>query len=138
MRKAFLILLCVVIVIGIGISFFLWPVSVSKLDVQKLLTIADNGRPLREALERFKRDQGNYPAKATNLFHSYLQLAPIPTPFDWGGWDYLQDSTNSYYLFYKINWDDHLAYEHLVHGTDRWYYSASGTQIDLTHKLRQR
>jgi len=148
MRRALLIIVCVVILIGVALGFLRqWdlrhfgPVlDIRKSqDVEKLLAIANNSRPLREALERFKHDHGTYPEVITNLFPSYLQ--PAPTMGDrsrWAGWDYMEQSTNSYSLYYQTDWDDHLVYDHLVQSTDQWYYSGSVTQTDLTQKFQQR
>jgi hypothetical protein len=147
MRKALLIFLCIVILIGVALGFFRqWglrhfgPVydPSSSRDVQKLLAIADKSRQLREALERFKHDHGSYPTVVTNLFPSYLQAAPTPASFYWAGWYYQQESANSYSMYYKVNWDDGLFYEHGVEGTYRWYYSVSGTKTDVTDKFVQK
>lgn len=146
MRKSLPILFCVVLVIGVSAGVLLWYGSRtggprynprSNRDVQKLQAIAENGRPLREALERYKHDQGSYPPVVTNLFPVYLQPAPTPTEFHWAGWHYMRESTNSYSLYYKLNWDDGLFYEHQLQGTNRWYWSGSGfAETDLTGKFQ--
>jgi hypothetical protein len=143
MRKALIIILSIVVVIGI-VLFLLrqWsPTSYDpndSRDLQKLSSIADNSRPFREALEKFKHDHGIYPQANTNIFPSYLIKTDAPDDFsDWAGWRYFP-GTNSYTLFYQVNWDDGLWYDHLVNGTNQWYYSTSTTQIDLTQKFQQR
>lgn len=146
MRKALITILCVVILVGVALGLLkqsgllhFGPVYDARRsrDVEKLLVIADDSRPLREALERFKHDQGSYPTVITNLFPSYLQAAPAPAPFYWAGWYYQQESANSYTLYYKVNWDDGLFYERQVEGADRWYYSVGGKKTDLTEKFGQ-
>jgi hypothetical protein len=148
MHKALLILFCAVLVIGAGACILLWYGSHiggprynpgDSRDVQKLRVIAENGQPLREALEHYKNDHGTYPMTVDDLFPSYLQSAPIPSPIHWAGWYYQQESTNSYSLYYKLNWDDGLFYEHLVEGTNRWRYAGSEHEVvELTHEFQLR
>jgi hypothetical protein len=150
MRKAFLILLCVVILIGVSavilnrhLSHIYGPYydPSNSRDLQKLLAIVDGSRPLREALERFKNDQGDYPTTVTNLFPSYLQTKNAPEDFnikDWAGWEYNRESTNSYELFYQLDWDGGLWFDHSVDGTNQWSWSTSDRVVDLTQKVQQR
>ena len=152
MRKKTIILISVVILIGGCAGAFFWFDSLfsgiggpiydlnNKQDVQKLLSIADGGRSFREALERFKHDHGSYPNDITNLIPAYLQGELTPAPAScWAGWYYFQESTNGYMIFYKLNWDDDLLYEHMVHGSNRWCIVFDGeTQTDLTLKFQQR
>ena len=148
MRKGLIIILCLAVLMGIALEFVhRWSLRTfgedydpdNIHDMQKLVVIAENSRPLREALERFKHDRGVYP-NASNLFSSYLPATNRPADdfSDWAGWRYLPASTNSYTLFYQANWDGGLWYDHLVNGTDQWYLSDSGAPIDLTQKLRQK
>ena len=145
MRKALLILLCVVFVIGGGTVILHWygsriggPVydPTNSRDVALLQGIAQTSRPLREGLERFRNNQGGYPSVVTNLFPTYLQPAPEPTEFHWSGWLYLRETTSSYSLYYKLNWDDGLFYEHQVQGTNRWYV-AGNKYADLTGEFQR-
>lgn len=137
MRKAFLILFWIVLMIGVSAGALLWYVSriggsrydpSDKRDMQKLRVIAESARPLREWLELFKKDHDTYPG-----------TAPIPSSLSRAGWHYQRESTNSYSLYYQLNWDDGLFYEHLVQGTNRWFYAGGKpTEIDLTRDLEQK
>ena len=148
MRKALFIIFSVAILIGLGLFFFhRWALHTfgpsydptNSHDLQKLATIADDSRPFRDALERFRLDHGSYPAAATNLFPTYLHATNSPEDFsDWLGWRYVEAATNSYTLFYKVSWDDGLWYEHLASGTDQWHYSTSVAITDLTQMFEQR
>jgi hypothetical protein len=148
MRKALLIIFGAVVLIGVGL-FFLhrWGLHTfgpgydpnNSHDLQKLMAIADDSRPFRDALERFRHDHGSYPAAATNLFPKYLRSTNSPEDFsDWIGWRYIETTTNGYSLHYQVNWDDGLWYEHLASGTDRWHYSTSVSDTDLTQKFEHR
>ena len=148
MRKALPIVFIAVVLIGISL-FFLhrWALHTfgtsydptNSRDLQKLMAVADDSRPLRAALEQFRHDHGSYPPAATNLFPAYLHATNSPDDFsDWAGWRYVEATTNGYTLLYKVNWDDGFWYEHLATGTDQWHYSTSVTGIDLTQKFEQR
>ena len=150
MRKKTIILIAVVILIGGCAGAYFWFDSVvsgmfgpiydvnNKRDIQKLSSIAEGGRPFREALERFKQDHGDYPNDITNLIPSYLQGELTPAPMScWAGWQYWPESTNGYSIAYRLNHDDDLIYEHLVHGTNRWYLSDEATRTDLPLRLEQ-
>jgi hypothetical protein len=150
MRKAIPIILCVIVVLGIGGVALLRHMShvhgwgfTPEHDMDKLRIIADDSRPLRDALERFKHDQGEYPTSVTNLISSYLQPTNVPDVLntndyytkDWAGWEYHRKSTNSYNLFFQLDWDGGLSYEHLVAGTNQWSWSTSDRVVDLTQKF---
>jgi len=148
MRKALLIFFSAAILIGVGL-FFLhqWALHAfgpsydptNSRDLQKLMAIADDSRPFRDALERFRHDHGSYPVAAANLFPTYLHATNSPEDFsDWVGWRYVVATTNSYTLHYQANWDDGLWYEHPASGTDQWHYSTSGADVDLTLKFERR
>ena len=148
MRKALPIIFIAVVLVGV-ILFFIhrWALHTfgpsydptNSHDLQKLVAIADGSRPFRDALERFRRDHGSYPAAATNLFPAYLHATNSPEDFsDWIGWRYVEATTNSYTIFYQVNWDDGFWYEHLALGTIRWHYSTSVADTDLTQKFEQR
>jgi len=141
MRKTIIMILCVATLLGVCAGLLHWWGTNtfggynpnSSHDVQKLFTIAENSRPLRDALERFKHDKNGYPNVVTNLFPSYLQAAPI-----WlEDWHYELESTNGYILHYQTGWDDALCYEHLVSGANDWYYWNGVTRTDLTQKFQQ-
>jgi hypothetical protein len=155
MRKALLIFLCVVILIGVGAVFLNrqmrhiygpgYDPSNSR-DLQKLLVIANAGRPLREALARFKIDHGYYPMEAADFIPSYLQPTNVPDILntndynekDWAGWEYHRESTNHYQLFFQLDWDGGLWYEPSAEGTNQWSWSTSDRVVDLTQKFRIR
>jgi hypothetical protein len=148
MRRALLIILSAVVLIGTALVFVRqwglrhfgpgYDIRKSQ-DVERLFVIADASRPLREALEHFKHDHGQYPETITNLFTSYIQVAPtMGDPSRWAGWDYMMQSSNTYSLFYQTDWDDHLCFDHLAQGTDQWYYQGSDAKTDLTQKYQQR
>jgi hypothetical protein len=148
MRKALPIFFIAVVLIGLAL-FFLHRRALhtfgpsydptNKRDLQKLMAIADDSRPLRAALEQFRHDHGSYPPAATNLFPAYLHSnKSSEDSSDWAGWRYVEATTNGYTLLYKVNWDDGFWYEHLATGTDHWHYSTSVTGIDLTQKFEQR
>jgi len=148
MRKALLIFFSAAILIGVSL-FFLhrWALHTfgssydpnNSHDLKNLMAIADDSRPFRDALERFRHDHGVYPAAVTNLFPAYLQATNSPEVFsDWVGWRYVEATPNSYTLHYQANWDDGLWYEHVASGTDQWHYTTSVTDIDLTLKFEQR
>jgi len=150
MRKAFLIFLCVTIVLGMGMVFLHRQMQRiygpgynpdNSHDLQKLVIIAEASRPLCEALERFKNDRGNYPSSVIDLIPAYLQTKNAPDDFntkDWAGWEYLRESTNSYQLFFQLDWDGGLWFEHLASGTNHWSWSTSDRVIDLTPKFQIR
>lgn len=153
MRKTFLILFCVVIVIGVGavllnrhMRHVFGPGLTPEHDIDKLLVIADDSRPIREALERFKIAQGCYPMKVASFIPSYLQPTNVPDVLntndyltkDWGGWEYHPESTNSYELFFQLDWDSGLWYEHSAEGTNHWSWSTSDRVVDLTQKFQDR
>lgn len=144
-RKTLLILFGVVIVIAVGLVFlhqfglhtfgpFYDPDN--SRDLQKLTTIANDSRQLRDALEQFTRDHGRYPPSATNLFPAYLHATNSPGDFsDWKGWRYVEAATNTYTLLFQVNWEDGLWYEQSAVGTGQWHYSTSGESTDLTKKF---
>jgi hypothetical protein len=147
MSKALVVLVVVAAFIGIGLIFINnWAVKTfgvaydpsNSRDLQKLLIIADNSRPLREALERYKLDHGNYPDDSTNLFPSYLHSTNGPNDFsDWAGWRYEPETTNTYSLIYKANWDDGLDCE-CSNNICHWDYFTSTRNTDLTQTLKDR
>jgi len=148
MRKALPIIFITIALIVVGLFFFhRWALHTfgrsydpnNSLDLQKLMAMADDSLPFRDALERFRHDHGGYPAAVTNLFPAYLHTTNSPEDFsDWAGWRYVAATTNSYTLHYQANWDDGLWYEHLASETDHWHYSTSVTNINLTPKFEQR
>jgi hypothetical protein len=148
MHKAVLMFICVVILIGVGSVFLNYHLKRvygvgydpnNSRDLQKLLAIAGDSLPLREALERFKYDRGGYPRKSADLFPSYLRATNTTDELsDWAGWNYHPESTESYVLIYKANWDDGLSYEQLTNNTHTWYYFTSTKVTDLTQKFEQK
>jgi hypothetical protein len=149
MRKKFVTFVWVVVLIGIGATILLRQirhvngryVPDTKWGLQNLRTIADNSHPLRDALERFKSDSGNYPATVTNLFPSCLQASNAPDGWntkDWAGWEYHPQSTNGYELFYQLDWDGGLWFEHSFYGTNQWSWSSSSDVVDLTQKFQEK
>ena len=115
MRKTLLIVFAAVILMGIGVLFLRrWGLNTfgtgydpnKRQDVRKLIVIADDSRPVRELLERFRHDQGRYPEVLSNLFPTYLHATNSPGDFtDWNGWRY-EGASNSYTLRYQVNWDE--------------------------------
>jgi hypothetical protein len=145
MRKFLLILFCIVVITFIGfVAYVRWHWGPgydpsNSQDVHQLLVFADNSLPLREALERFKQDHGGYPTDVTNLFPSYLPATNAPDHLkDWAGWEYHPVSTNGYSLFYQLEWDGGLWFEHSVNGTNQWQWSTSDRVVDLTHQFQKR
>jgi hypothetical protein len=144
MRKLHVFLFGAFILIGVGLFLFhrmavdIFGVSYdpnNSDDLQKLMVIADTSRPFRSALERFKQDHGSYPARAGDLFPSYLQSTNGPNDYsDWAGWHYEPESTNSYQLFFHPAWDDGFWLER-SNGVDHWTYSTSVANTDLTQKF---
>src|SRR5437868_4199043 len=116
MRKALLIFFGAVIVIGIVLYFIHQHAEhtfgtsydpSNSHDLEKIIVIGDNSRPLREALERFRHDHGCYPIEASNLFSGYLKRTNAPDDVSfWAGWNVDDLSTNHYLLVYKVGWDD--------------------------------
>jgi len=148
MRKALPIIVTAVVLIGVCL-FFLnrWALHTfghsydptNSRDLQKLMAIADDSRPFRDALERFRHDHGSYMAADANFFTTYLHATNSADACpDWAGWRCVEATTNSYTLFYQPCWNDGFWYEHLATGTDQWHYSTSVTDIDLTQKFEQR
>src|SRR5690349_2772428 len=98
MRKAIPIFLFLVILFGVGglilvrhMSRVHGPGYIPSRAMEKLRAIADSSGPFRNALERFKSDQGHYPAAVTNLVPSYFSLTntlDLPNSKDWAGWEY--------------------------------------------------
>jgi hypothetical protein len=150
MRKALIILLCVVLLVGAGaVALHRFGLRVygpgydpnNSSDVQKLGLLVDGSRPLREALERFRHENGGYPGAATNLFPSYLQAQTNRAPYDWSdwaGWNYCGETSNSYTLIQKVNWDDGMSFDRLTNGAVKWSYFTSVTNTDLTPAFQQR
>jgi hypothetical protein len=153
MLKTPLIIICVVAAIGIGAILFsrpMWHAFGTYLtpehNLGKLLAIADDSRPLRDALERFRNAQGFYPADVGSIIPSYLQPTNVPDVLntndysekDWGGWEYHSESTNSYELFFQLDWDGGLWYEQSAEGTNSLSWSTSDRVVDLTQKSLRR
>jgi len=152
MRKAFIILFCLVVVIGVAavllnrhLRHVFGPEFSPEHDMDKLLIIADDSRPMREALERFKHDHAYYPDRIDSIIPSYLQPTNVPDILntndyyftkDWGGWEYHLMSTNSYELFFQLDWDGGLWYEHSAEGTNHWYWSIGDRDVNLTKSVR--
>jgi hypothetical protein len=151
MRKAFIIFFCVAIVIGVAAALLnrhmrhvFGPGFTPEHDMDSLLIIADDSRPIREALERFKNDHTNYPMTVASIIPSYLQPTNVPDVLntndyltkDWGGWEYLPKSSNSYELFFQLDWDGGLWYEQSAEGTNHWSWSTSDRVVDLPKSIR--
>ena len=110
----------------------------SSQGLQTLCEIAGASRPLRDALDQYKRDHGSYPASITNLFPAYLKKTTnAPEDFsDFAGWDYRpHESLDQYELRHQVDWDDAFCYECPSNGTRLWTYSTSTGGIDLTGKI---
>jgi hypothetical protein len=145
MRKIILIIICVFAFIGVGLVLLVrWHFGPyydpsNSQGLQKLRTLADVSRPLREALERFKDDHGRYPNSTTNLFPLYLRTTNTTDDFtDWQGWRCVELSSNSYELFYQLEWDGGLWFDHSPSGTNQWTWSTSNRAVDLTKVFQQR
>ena len=151
MRKGFIIIFCVVIVLGVAavllnrhMHHVFGPGFTPEHDMDKLLIIADDSRPIREALERFKHDHDYYPTTVASFIPSYLQPTNVPGVLntndyfakDWGGWEYHPKSTNSYELFFQLDWDGGLWYEHSAESTNHWSWSTSDRVVDLPKSVR--
>jgi hypothetical protein len=153
MRKTPLIIICVIAAIGIGAVLFSRQMRhgfgaylTPEDDLGTLLVIADDSRPLRDALERFRSVRGFYPADVAIIIPSYLQPTNIPSALntndysanDWGGWEYHSQSINSYELFFQLDWDGGLWYEQSSEGTNSLSWSTSDRVVDLTQKFLRR
>jgi hypothetical protein len=148
MRKAIISILCVLILAGVCSGLLHWfgvrtygpdydPSNSG--DLQKLRAFADGSRPLREAFERFRDDHGSYPKSTTNLFPLYLLTTNTPHDFtDWQGWRCVDLSSNSYQLYYQINWDGGLWFDHSTNGASQWTWSTSDHAVDLTTEFQHR
>jgi hypothetical protein len=143
MRKSVFVLFCSFVLFAVaGVIVFrhlsrIFP----NYTPEQLNAIADSSRPFREALEKFKNEQGHYPTEITNLIPSYLQRtnAPnLPDQKDWAGWDYSIESSNHYQLFYQLDWDGGLSFDHSAGGSNHWSRASSGKAIDLPPSFQQR
>ena len=109
----------------------------SSQGVQALVQIAGASRPLRDALERFKREHGSYPVDFTNLVPNYLPVTNASDDIsDFAGWDYYpKESSSGYELMHQIDWDDLFGCECESNGARTWTCWTSTGDIDLTEKV---
>lgn len=80
------------------------------------------------ALDAHRRKHHKYPSALTDLGPEYQASTRSGK-----GWDYYGADSDSYNLYYKLNWDAGLRYEASRPEHQRWFYDpGDGSQRTVT------
>ena len=83
--------------------------------------LIDQGRPIVNAIYKYKEDNGNWPMNLSILVPAYLKSDPSLT-----GWYYWGHASGFTLSIPAGGFKDGINYEHFPNTTDGWYYGDDG------------